>query len=163
MVNAVTNRGEKVFNAYMIVSIRFDCWLLLVGLARLGFSLSSLLLSIVTNGGSLPHHVMAALYAHKRKVSSFFLNFFFVGCGCSGVGARVWARGCGCSGVGAWVWVRGCGCSGRWVGGRDGGAGWGWAGAGWGGLDWDCRCRMARIASLGLPNPNSDCRLGCDR
>ena len=43
---------------------------------------------------------MAALYAHKRKVSSFFLNFFFVGCGCSGVGARVWVLGCGCSGVG---------------------------------------------------------------
>ena len=27
MVNAVVKRGEKVFNAYMIVSIRFDyCW-----------------------------------------------------------------------------------------------------------------------------------------
>ena len=59
MVNAVVKRGEKVFNAYMIVSIRFE--LLLVGLARLGCSLSTLLLSIVTNGGSLPHHVMAAL------------------------------------------------------------------------------------------------------
>ena len=27
MVNAVVKRGEKVFNAYMMVSIRFDyCW-----------------------------------------------------------------------------------------------------------------------------------------
>ena len=60
MVNAVVKRWEKVFNAYMIVSIRFEL-LLVVGLARLGCSLSALLLSIVTNGGSLPHHVMAAL------------------------------------------------------------------------------------------------------
>ena len=28
IVNAVVKRGEKVFNAYMMVSIRFDyCWL----------------------------------------------------------------------------------------------------------------------------------------
>lgn len=27
MVNADINMGEKVFNAYMFVSIRFDCWL----------------------------------------------------------------------------------------------------------------------------------------
>ena len=102
MVNAVVKRWEKVFNAYMIVSIRFE--LLLVGLARLGCSLSALLLSIVTNGGSLPHHVMAALYAHKTKVSSFFLNFFF---------RLVWTRGCGRVGVGARVWARGCGRVGR--------------------------------------------------
>ena len=119
MVNAVVKRGEKVFNAYMIVSIRFE--LLLVGLARLGCSLSALLLSIVTNGGSLPHRVMPALYAHKTKVSSFFLNFFSLG-----VVAWVWARGCGRVGVGAWVWARGCGRVGRQVG----AAGWGWAGAG---------------------------------
>ena len=51
MVNAVVKRGENVFNAYMISSIRFELlvgWLLL--LARLGCSLSALLLSIVTNG-----------------------------------------------------------------------------------------------------------------
>ena len=54
---------------------------------------------------------MAALYAHKTKVSSFFLNFFSLGCGRLGVGAWVWARGCGRVGVGAWV--------GRW-GRRDG-------------------------------------------
>ena len=72
IVNAVVKRGEKVFNAYMIVSIRFNWWLLLlVGLARLGCSLSALLFSIVTNG-SLPHRVMHALYAHKTKVSTFF-------------------------------------------------------------------------------------------
>ena len=80
--------------------------------------------------GALPHRVMRALYAHKRKVSSFFLNFFFIGCGCLGVGAWVWVLGCGW-----WVWVGGCGCLGvgAWVwvgGGRDGdgrardGAGW---------------------------------------
>ena len=58
-VKAEVKRGEKVFNAYMMVSIRFE--LLLVGLARLGCSLSALLFSIVTNGGSLPHRVMPAL------------------------------------------------------------------------------------------------------
>ena len=61
MVNASTNSGEKVFNAYILCSIRFDCCIGVIdGLARLGFSLSSLLLSIVTNGVS-PHRVMAAL------------------------------------------------------------------------------------------------------
>ena len=60
MVNAVVKRWEKVLSAYMIVSIRFEL-LLVVGLARLGCSLSALLLSIVTNGGSLPHRVMPAL------------------------------------------------------------------------------------------------------
>ena len=79
-------------------------------------------------------------------MSSFFLNFFFS----LGVGAWVWALGCGRSGVGAWV--------GRW-GGRDvdgrarDEAGWiGMVAVGW-----------ARIASLCLPNPDSDWRLGCDR
>ena len=46
---------------------------------------------------------MPALYAHKRKVSSFFLSFFFVRCGCLGVGAWVWVLGCGWVGVGGWV------------------------------------------------------------
>ena len=68
---------------------------------------------------------MPALYAHKTKVSSFFLKFFFVGCGCLGGGAWVWERGCRSVGVGAWVWERGCGSVGvgAWVGrwgGRDG-------------------------------------------
>ena len=100
IVKAVVNRGEKVFNAYILSSIRFE--LLLVGLARLGCSLSALLLSIVTNGGSLPHRVVSALYAHKTKVSSFFLKFFFVGCGSVGVGAWVgrWGGGMGMGGRG---------------------------------------------------------------
>ena len=97
MVNAVVKRGENVFNAYMISSIRFELLLLL--LARLGCSLSALLLSIVTNGGSLPHRVMHALYAHKTKVSTFFLNFFSLG-----VGAWVGGRGRGEVGGGAPVW-----------------------------------------------------------
>ena len=73
--------------------------------------------------GALPHRVMRALYAHKRKVSSFFLNFFFIGCGCLGVGAWVWVLGCGCLGVGG----GGCG----WGGGMGmGGRGMGQAGLG---------------------------------
>ena len=93
----------------------------------------------------------------KKKGVKFFFKFFF---------RWVWVLGCGCSGVGARVWVLGCG----W-GWRDGGA---WVGR-WGGRDGDGRARdeagwigivavgWARIASLCLPNPNSDCRLGCDR
>ena len=61
MVNAVVKRGEKVFNAYMISSIRFN-WLVVVGgfgSARL-FSFCS---SVVNRNewGLLPHHVMPAL------------------------------------------------------------------------------------------------------
>ena len=93
MVKACAKRGEKVFNAYMIFTpFVLNCWLVMGWLARLGCSLSALLLSIVTNGVS-PHRVMAALYAHKTKVSSFFLNFFFDGCERLGVGAWVWALG----------------------------------------------------------------------
>ena len=48
IVNAVTNRGEKVFNAYMMLSpFVLICW----WVGWLGCSLSALLLSIVTNGG----------------------------------------------------------------------------------------------------------------
>ena len=57
MVNAVVKKGEKVFNAYMMLSpFVLNCWLV----CRLGYSLSALLLSMLTNGG-LPHRVMAAL------------------------------------------------------------------------------------------------------
>ena len=58
MVNAVVKKGEKVFNAYMILSpFVLICWL--VGwLARL-FSLCS---SVVNrNEWGLPHRVMPAL------------------------------------------------------------------------------------------------------
>ena len=108
MVNAVVKSGEKVFNAYMIVSIRFNCccWWWWVGSARLFSFCSS-----VVNRNEWVHRLIAslgALYAHKTKVSSFFLKFFFRW----GVGARVWARGCGR------------------VGREVGAAGWGWAGAG---------------------------------
>lgn len=47
IVKADVKRGEKVFNAYILSSIRFE--LLFVG--WLGYSLSALLFSIVTNGG----------------------------------------------------------------------------------------------------------------
>ena len=71
MVNAVVKRGENVFNAYMISSIRFELLVVVVvGSARL-FSFCS---SVVNRNewGSLPHRVMHALYAHKTKVSTFF-------------------------------------------------------------------------------------------
>ena len=72
MVNAVVKRGEKVFNAYMMVSIRFNWLVVVVGSARLGCSLSALLLSIVTNGG----HCLIALCLHythtKQKCQVFF-------------------------------------------------------------------------------------------
>ena len=86
----------------------------------------------------------------KEKDVKFFFNFFFVGCGRLGVGAWVWALGCGRLGVGAWV--------GR-LGRRDGDgrardrAGWiGIVAFGW-----------AESGSQGVPNPDSDWRLGCDR
>ena len=55
----------------------------------------------------------------KRKGVKFFLNFFFVGCGCSGVGAWVWVLGCGCSGVGARV-----GMGAGWIERAEDRAGW---------------------------------------
>ena len=66
------------------------------------------------------------------------------------MGAWVWVLGCGRLGVGAWV--------GRW--GRRDGDGRARDGAGWIGI---VAVGWARIASLGSPNPDSDCRLGCDR
>ena len=155
MVNASTNRGEKVLSAYIMLS-PFVLIVVVVGgfgSARL-FSFCS---SVVNRNEwvSLPRRVMPALYAHKTNMSSFFLTFFF---------ARVWARGCGRVGVGAWVWGRGCGGVGvgAWVGrwGRRDGDGRARDEAGWIGM---VAVGWARIASLCLPNPNSDCRLGDDR
>ena len=71
----------------------------------------------------------------------------------------------------AWVWWRGCGGVGvvAWVGAR------GWGRVGGGGRDADGRARdgagwigivavgWARIGSCRSTNPNSDCRLVCDR
>ena len=70
MVNAVVKRGEKVFNAYMIVSIRFNWLVGGFGSARLFSFCSS-----VVNRNEWGHRLiasMAALYAHKTKVSTFF-------------------------------------------------------------------------------------------
>ena len=71
-------------------SFVLNCWLLL--LARLGCSLSALLLSIVTNGVIASSRYVCTIGTKKKGVK-FFFKFFFVGCGCSGVGARVWVRG----------------------------------------------------------------------
>ena len=111
----------------------------MIGSARL-FSLCS---SVVNrNEWAVTSSRYACTIGAKNKGVKFFLNFFFVGCGCSGVGARVWVLGCGCVGV--------CGCVGR----RDrDGAGWMEAGTGCGGLDWDCRCRMGENRLPGLPYP----------
>ena len=64
-----------------------------MGLARLGGSLSALLLSIVTNGGVIASSRYVCTIGAKKKGVKFFLTFFFVGCGRVGVGAWVWARG----------------------------------------------------------------------
>ena len=75
-------------------------------------------------------------------MSSFFLNFFFVGCGCSGVGA--WVLGRGCLGVGAWVWARGS------VGGG-GGMGMGGRGMRQAGLGWSLSDGANRLPGLTQP------------
>ena len=59
----------------------------------------------------------------------------------------MWSLGCGASGVGARVWVLGCGDGAGWIG-----IGWVWV-AGWNG----------ESSSQGVPIPDSDCRLGRDR
>ena len=153
-VKTDVRKGEKVFNAYMIfVSIRFE--LLLVGWC-VGSAVLSLCSSVVNRNewGLTSSRHEGSIYAQK-KVSSFFLTFFFVG---------VWARGCGCSSVGARVWVLGCGCSsvGAW------GGGMGMGRAGWrrdrDGAGWIARQDVAgESSSQGVPIPDSDCRLGCDR
>lgn len=145
MVKACAKRGEKVFNAYILSSIRFDCcWCIGWWLARL-FSFCS---SVVNaNEWGLTSSRYGCTIGAKNKGVKFFFNFFFRrGVGC--VGARVWVLGCG----GVWVWVGGIGM---------GRAGWrrDWDGAGW----------IARqdgageSSSQGVPIPDSDCRLGCDR
>ena len=96
--------------------------------------------------GASPHRVVGCTIGTKEKGVKFFFNFFFVGCGCVGVGA--WVRGCGRSGVGARVGM---------------GAGWIERAedvAGWIGI---VAVRWTKSASLGFPIPKSDCRLGCDR
>lgn len=79
----------------------------------------------------------------KKKGVKFFFKFFL-----SGVGPRVWGLGCG------GVWVRG---GGIWMG-----------RAGWrrdrDRAGWIARQDVAgESSSQGVPIPDSDCRLGCDR
>lgn len=90
IVNADVKRGEKVFNAYILSSIRFE--LLFVG--WLGYSLSALLFSIVTNGGVTSSRYACTIGAKKKGVNYFFKFFFRRGVGRVGVGV------CGCGGVG---------------------------------------------------------------
>lgn len=108
-------------------------------MARLGYSLYS---SVVNrNEWGFASSRYGCTISAKKKGVKFFFKFFFVWCG---------ARGCGASGV--WVWGGGIGM---------GRAGWrrDWDGAGW----------IARLdaagesSSQGVPIPDSDCRLGCDR
>lgn len=82
----------------------------------------------------------------ENKSVKFFLNFFFVGCGC--VGARVWLLGCGCVGVGARV-----GMGAGWMERAEDGAGWIKIGA--------VGLLGARLP--GLPTLRSGCWLVCDR
>ena len=139
IVNAVVKRGEKVFNAYMIVSIRFDyCWLLVCWLARLGFSFCS---SVVNRNewGVIASSRYGCTIRTQNKSVKFFFKLFFRwvwarGCGRVGVGARVWARGCGRSGVGARVWALGGGARGWGARGWRDGDGRARDGAGWIGI-----------------------------
>ena len=135
------------------------------GLARL-FSLCS---SVVNrNEWGIASSRYGCTIRTKEKGVKFFFKFFFRGveargCGCGGVGVGVWARGCGrvgvgAWGVGAWVWARGvwgCGAAGYGWGGLDEGRIGTWLGglAGW----------NTESSSQGVPIPDSDCRLGCDR
>ena len=88
MVNAVVKRGEKVFNAYILSSIRFN-WLVVGGFgsARL-FSFCS---SVVNRNewGVIASSRYVGTISAKKKSVKFFFKFFF---------RRVW--GCGCGGVG---------------------------------------------------------------
>lgn len=74
----MTNNGEKVFSAYIMLLHSF---VLLLGekleLAKQVYSLSALLLSMLTNGGLTSSRYAVTIHAEK-KVSSFFLIFFFV-------------------------------------------------------------------------------------
>lgn len=69
MVNAVVKKGEKVFNAYMIVSIRFELLVVVVGSARL-FSFCS---SVVNrNEWGIASSRYACTIGAKNKGVKFF-------------------------------------------------------------------------------------------
>lgn len=140
IVKADVKKGEKVFNAYIMLSpFVLDCWLVCWS-ARL-FSLCSSVFN--RNEWGIASSRYGCTIGAKRKGVKFYFNFFFVGCGCRGVGV-------GCGGV----WV----CGGGIEMGR----------AGWrrdrDGAGWIARQDVAgESSSQGVPIPDSDCRLGCDR
>lgn len=115
------------------------------GSARL-FSLCS---SVVNrNEWGLTSSRYACTIGAEKKGVKFFFNFFF----CRSAGVSVG----GCVGVRRRVWV--CGAAGWGMG-----AGWMEAGWGWGGLDGGWMDGKNESGSQGVPIPDSDCRLGCDR
>ena len=152
MVNAEAKRGEKVFNAYMLSSIRFNCCCCCCCCCWLGSAVLFLLFCCqVSRMGVIASSRYGCTIRTQNKGVKFFFKFFFVGCGRVGVGAWVWVGRCGRVGVGRQVGARGCGSAGG--GGGMGAAGWGWAGAGCGRLDWDCRCRMGANRLVPLHQP----------
>lgn len=102
IVKDVVKKGEKVFNAYILSSIRFNCCLCVGWSARL-FSLCSSVFN--RNEWGIASSRYGCTIGAKKKSVKFFFKFFF---------RRVWVSGCGCR-----VWW--CVGEGR----RDGdGAGW---------------------------------------
>ena len=71
MVKACAKRGENVFNAYIMLAPFVLSVVQVVGwLARLGFSLSALLLSMLTNGLYLI--ALRLHYRHKKERCQVF-------------------------------------------------------------------------------------------
>lgn len=95
IVKDVVKKGEKVFNAYILSSIRFNCCLCVGWSARL-FSFCS---SVVNRNewAITPSRYGCTIGAKKKGVNFFFKLFF----------RRVRVSGCGCRGVGVGVWVSG--------------------------------------------------------
>lgn len=101
IVKACAKRGEKVFNAYMMLT---PFVLIVVG-DWLGSAVLSLCYSVVNrNEWGITSSRYGCTISAKKKGVKFFFKFFF-----RWVWApRVWARGCGCVGVGAWgggIWI----------------------------------------------------------
>lgn len=92
IVKADVKKGEKVFNAYIMLSpFVLDCWLVCWS-ARL-FSLCSSVFN--RNEWGITSSRYACTIGAKRKVVNFFFKLFFVGCvasGCVASGVVV----CGC-------------------------------------------------------------------
>lgn len=85
IVKADVKKGEKVFNAYIMLSpFVLDCWLVCWS-ARL-FSFCSSVFN--RNEWGIASSRYACTIGAKRKGVKFYFNFFFVGC--RGVGVGVW-------------------------------------------------------------------------